>query len=51
MPWDMQTTFFAYLEAVDQLEKTSLKKKFLDAFDENGDGTVSYEEYGKREAP
>jgi len=48
MPWDMQATFFGYLEAVDHVEGTALKKEFLDAFDEDKDGIVSYEEYGKR---
>jgi uncharacterized protein (DUF362 family) len=48
MPWDMQKTFFGYLEAVDQVEHTALKKGFLDAFDEDKDGVVSYEEYGKK---
>jgi len=48
MPWDLQRTFFGYLDAVDQLENKTLKKEFLNAFDENGDGTVSYEENGKK---
>jgi len=50
LPWDLQKTAFGYMEAVDQLEKTSLKKEFLDAFDENGDGIVAYEEFGKKGA-
>jgi len=48
MPWDMQKTFFAYLDAVDQLQGTSLKRSFLDTFDEDGNGIVTYEEYGKK---
>jgi len=48
MPWDMQRTFFSYLEAVDQLEGKTLKQEFLDAFDEDGDGVVSYEEFGTK---
>ncbi len=48
IPWDMQKTFFAYLDAVDQLQGASLKKSFLDAFDEDGNGIVTYEEYGKK---
>ena len=48
MPWDMQKTFFAYLDAVDQLQGTSLKNRFLDTFDEDGNGIVTYEEYGKK---
>jgi hypothetical protein len=50
MPWDLQETAFSYMEAVDQLEGSSLKKEFLDAFDENGDGIVAYEEFGKKGA-
>lgn len=48
MPWDLQKTFFGYLQSVDELEGTSLKKEFLETFDENGDGRVTYEEYGKK---
>ena len=47
MPWDLQSTFFGYLDAVDKLEGSVLKADFLHAFDETGDGTVTYEEYGK----
>jgi len=50
LPWDLQKTAFGYMEVVDQLEGTSLKKEFLDAFDENGDGVVVYEEMGKKGA-
>jgi hypothetical protein len=48
MPWDLQRTFFGYLDAVDRLEGSALKADFLHAFDESGDGTVTYEEYGKK---
>jgi hypothetical protein len=48
MPWDMQKTVFSYMDAVDNLEGSSLKKTFLDAFDEDGDGVVTYEEFGKK---
>ncbi len=48
MPWDLQRTVFNYLESVDQLTGSSLKKEFLEAFDENGDGVVGYEEFGKK---
>jgi hypothetical protein len=48
MPWDLQKTFFGYLEAAGRLEHKALKKGFLDAFDEDKDGVVSYEEYGKK---
>ncbi|MBI9075238.1 MAG: DUF362 domain-containing protein [Desulfatibacillum sp.] len=48
MPWDLQKTFFGYLDAVDQLEGKTLKQDFLKAFDETGDGSVTYEENGKK---
>ena len=48
MPWDLQKTFLGYLEAVDGLEGTNLKSSFLEAFDETGDGSVTYEENGKK---
>jgi uncharacterized protein (DUF362 family) len=48
MPWDLQRTFFGYLEASDQLEKTARKQGFLDAFDEDKDGVVTYDEYGTK---
>jgi hypothetical protein len=48
MPWDMQKTALKYMEAVDQLTGSSLKEKFLSAFDENGDGIVSYDEFGRK---
>jgi hypothetical protein len=48
MPWDMQETALKYLEAVDKLAGSSLKKEFLETFDDNGDGIVSYEEFGKK---
>jgi len=47
LPWDMQETCLKYLEAVDKLAGSSLKKEFLEAFDEDGDGVVTYEEFGK----
>ena len=47
-PWDLQKTAFGYLSAVDQLTGSSLKKTFLEAFDENGDGVVSYSEKGQK---
>ena len=50
IPWDMQQTAFNYLAAVDKLAGSSLKREFLDAFDEDGDGVVTYEEFGKKGA-
>ena len=48
LPWDMQKSFFAYLEAVDRLQGSSLKNSFLDTYDEDGDGVVNFEEFGKK---
>ena len=48
MPWDMQKTAFKYMEATDQLTGSSMKEKFMDAFDEDGDGIVTYDEFGKK---
>ena len=48
MPWDLQKTSFSYLDAVDRLAGTSLKEEFLDAFSGNGNGIVTYDDYGKR---
>lgn len=48
MPWDMQRTAFAYMDAVDQLEGLSLKNDFLKSLDEDGDGIVTYNEFGKK---
>ena len=48
MPWDMQRTAFAYMDAVDQLEGLTLKNDFLENLDEDGDGIVTYNEFGKK---
>ena len=48
LPWDLQHTALSYFEAVDKLAGSSLKKEFLEAFDEKGDGIVTYEEFGKK---
>jgi hypothetical protein len=48
MPWDLQRTIFQYFEAVDELAGSSLQREFLEAFDETGNGTVSYEEFGTK---
>jgi hypothetical protein len=47
MPWDLQRTAFGYLAAVDELTGSSYEREFLEAFDEDGDGIVSYEEFGR----
>jgi len=47
-PWHMQSTAMAYLEATDGLAGASRKREFLEAFDEDGDGVVTFEEFGKK---
>lgn len=46
--WDLQTTVMGYAQANDALTGSSFRQEFLDAFDENGDGVVDYEEMGKK---
>ena len=48
--WDLQRTAFNYLSAVDEMEGSKIKDEFLRNYDEDGDGVVSYEEYGKKGA-
>ncbi|MFX1457408.1 MAG: DUF362 domain-containing protein, partial [Promethearchaeota archaeon] len=48
--WDMQRTCFNYLKIVDELEGTNLMGEFLQGFDEDGDGIVIYDEFGKKGA-
>jgi hypothetical protein len=47
VPWDLQRTALSYLAAVDELEGTNLKEEFMRHFDEDNDGVISYEEFGK----
>jgi len=47
-PWDMQKTTLSYMESVDNLTGTSLKKEFFQAFNKNRDGVVTYEDFGER---
>lgn len=46
--WDLQKTVFGYFSSCDAVTGSSLKKQFLDAFDEDGDGIVRYHETGKK---
>ncbi|NVM45802.1 MAG: DUF362 domain-containing protein [Candidatus Lokiarchaeota archaeon] len=48
VPWDLQRTSLNYLAAVDELEGTKLKEEILQYYDENDDGVISYNEFGKR---
>jgi hypothetical protein len=50
MPWDLQKTSLSYFSAVDSLAGSTLKKEYLEAFDEDRDGIVTYEEFGKKGA-
>lgn len=46
--WDLQTTVMGYAAANDALTGSSYRQQFLDAFDENGDGVIDYEEMGRK---
>jgi Domain of unknown function (DUF362) len=46
--WDLQTTVLGYAQANDALTASNFRQQFLDAFDENGDGVIDYEEMGKK---
>lgn len=46
--WDLQRTTLVYAEANDTLTGSNYKRAFLDAFDENGDGVIDYDETGKK---
>lgn len=48
MPWDMQKTVLGYLDAVDSLTGSSRKEELLAAFDEDRDGVITYEEFGRK---
>jgi hypothetical protein len=46
--WDMQKTVFSYLKSNDVLTGSSYFKRYMDEFDENGDGKIDYNERGKK---
>ncbi|MFX1276931.1 MAG: DUF362 domain-containing protein [Promethearchaeota archaeon] len=50
VPWDLQRTAINYLAVIDKLEGTKLREEFFEKFDEDNDGIVSYEEFGKNGA-
>jgi len=45
--WGLQRTAFDYLRSNDELTKTNYLRKILDAYDENGDGRLDYNEMGR----
>jgi hypothetical protein len=48
MAWDMQKTTLSYLASIDALTGSSLREEFLAAYDDDRDGVITYEEYGRR---
>ena len=46
--WDLQTTILNYAKANDRLTGSSYFKLFMDAFDEDGDGVIDYDEMGTK---
>ncbi len=46
--WDLQETIFSYARAHDTLTGSTLFQEFLDAFDENHDGVIDYNENGRK---
>lgn len=48
--WDLQRTTLSYFEANDTLTGSSFHKQTMDAFDENRDGVIDYNEGGKKGA-
>lgn len=46
--WDLQKTALTYIQVHDKLYGTTLYQEFMDAFDENGDGVIDYDEVGKK---
>jgi hypothetical protein len=46
--WDLQPTVLAYAEATDNLMGSHYRQEILEAYDENGDGVVDYEEMGRK---
>jgi hypothetical protein len=48
MLWDMQRTILSYAEAHDRLTGSTLLNDLMDAFDENKDGVIDYDENGRK---
>jgi hypothetical protein len=45
--WDLQATCLAYLENNDKLTGSDFNSRILEAFDENRDGVIDYQETGR----
>jgi hypothetical protein len=45
--WGLQKTVLSYIKASDSLTGSSYYQQLMDAFDENGDGVLDYDETGK----
>jgi len=50
MPWDLQKTSLAYMSVLDNITGSNLKEEFFRCYDEDEDGVISYEEFGKKGA-
>jgi Domain of unknown function (DUF362) len=48
--WDLQATVLAYARANDELTGSNYYRTLMDAFDEDGDGVITYDETGKKGA-
>jgi len=48
MLWDMQRTVLSWAEASDRLTGSTLLREIMDAYDENGDGVIDYDENGRK---
>lgn len=46
-PWGLQKTCLSYMDSIDRITGSSHKKEFLSFFDEDDDGIVTFEEFGK----
>ena len=46
--WDLQNTVFSYARSNDSLTGSSYYSQLLDSYDENNDGIIDYEEWGKK---
>jgi Domain of unknown function (DUF362) len=45
--WDLQAMSLAYADANDKLTGSSVRRQYFEAFDDNGDGIIDYDELGR----